>query len=186
VPCWTAASRDCGSSSNGPFPRSGPRTAPPPAQHPLLSLHEFIAEVQVAALLEAEARACTLTVWPVDPELAISADRDLLAAALHNLLLNAFKFTHRHSEVTLRAHTVADRILIDVEDHCGGLPAGAAQRMFEPFTQDGEDKSGLGLGLSICRRSVEASRGVLSVRDIPGSGCVFTIDLPRHALSGAS
>ena len=39
---------------------------------------------------------------------------------------------------------------------------------------------GLGLGLSICRRNVEANSGVLSVRDVPGSGCIFTIDLPRH------
>jgi signal transduction histidine kinase len=54
--------------------------------------------------------------------------------------------------------------------------------MFLPFTQNGADKSGVGLGLSICRRSVEANNGVLSVRDLPGSGCVFTIDLPRLAL----
>jgi signal transduction histidine kinase len=51
--------------------------------------------------------------------------------------------------------------------------------MFRPFTQTGDDKSGLGLGLSIARRSIEANAGILSVRDIPGSGCVFTIDLPR-------
>jgi signal transduction histidine kinase len=52
--------------------------------------------------------------------------------------------------------------------------------MFRPFNQVGEDHSGLGLGLDICRRSVEANQGVLSVRDLPGVGCVFTIDLPRH------
>jgi signal transduction histidine kinase len=44
----------------------------------------------------------------------------------------------------------------------------------------GSDKSGMGLGLSIARRSVEANNGVLSVRSINGQGCVFTIDLPRH------
>jgi signal transduction histidine kinase len=38
------------------------------------------------------------------------------------------------------------------------------------------------LGLSIARRSVEANNGVLSVRNLPGLGCVFTIDLPRHCL----
>jgi hypothetical protein len=31
-----------------------------------------------------------------------------------------------------------------------------------------------------CRRSVEANNGVVRVRDIPGAGCVITIDLPRH------
>jgi len=54
--------------------------------------------------------------------------------------------------------------------------------MFMPFTQGSSDRSGLGLGLSICRRSVEANNGVLRVRDVPGRGCIFTIDLPRRAL----
>jgi signal transduction histidine kinase len=54
--------------------------------------------------------------------------------------------------------------------------------VFLPFKQRGEDKSGLGLGLSICRRSIESNNGVLTVRDIAGSGCVFTIELPRHTL----
>jgi len=67
-------------------------------------------------------------------------------------------------------------------DHCGGLPPGAIEKIFLPFTQNGEDRSGLGLGLAICRRSVEANNGTLQVRDIPGSGCVFTIELPRHTL----
>lgn len=127
-----------------------------------------------------------MTVSAVDPLLAIDADRDLLLSAVGNLLQNAFKFTHAHSEVTLNAYAVADRILIDVEDHCGGLPSGDAEKMFLPFTQSGDDKSGLGLGLSISRRSVEANDGILSVRNVPGTGCVFTIDLPRHELQEAS
>jgi signal transduction histidine kinase len=57
--------------------------------------------------------------------------------------------------------------------------------MFLPFTQNGTDKTGLGLGLSIARRSVEANNGVLSVRDVPGTGCVFTIALPRYAVSAS-
>ena len=48
--------------------------------------------------------------------------------------------------------------------------------------QVGEDKSGLGLGLSIARRNVEADGGVLNVRDVTGIGCVFTIDLPLRTL----
>jgi signal transduction histidine kinase len=52
--------------------------------------------------------------------------------------------------------------------------------MFLPSTHSGADEAGH--GLSNCRRSVQANNGVLSVRDVPGSGCVFTIDLPRHTL----
>ena len=158
-------------------------TAGMPARHELFSLADFITEVQISASLEALTRDCTFTVSRVDTKLAVEADRDLLFSALGNVLQNAFKFTHQHTEVTLNAYASADRILIDVEDNCGGLPSGDSEQMFLPFKQSGKDKSGLGLGLSISRRSVEANDGKLSVRDRPGSGCVFTIDLPRHELS---
>jgi hypothetical protein len=82
----------------------------------------------------------------------------------------------------LKAHADGARILIEVSDHCGGLPHGATQTMFKPFTQTGADRSGLGLGLSIARRAVEVDGGILGVRDVPGTGCVFTIDMPRCAL----
>ena len=54
--------------------------------------------------------------------------------------------------------------------------------MFKPFKQSGNNRNGLGLGLSIAKKSVEASGGSLTVRDVPGTGCVFTIDLPRQKL----
>lgn len=158
-------------------------TAGMPVQHRLCSLAEFIAEIKLSASLEAQVKECVLTVSDVDPLLAVDVDRDLLLSAVGNLLQNAFKFTHPHSEVTLNAYALADRILIDVQDHCGGLPPGSVENMFVPFVQGAEDRSGLGLGLSIARRSVEANGGALSVRDLPGFGCVFTIDLPRHSVN---
>lgn len=159
-------------------------TAGIPVRHRLFSLAEFIAEIQLAASLEALVNNCTLTVSYVDSKLAVDADRELLLSAVGNLLQNAFKFTHPGSEVLLKVYSMADRIFIEVEDKCGGLPPGDVEKMFLPFTQSGANRSGLGLGLSISRRSVEANDGTLRVRDIPGSGCVFTIDLPRHVMPG--
>ncbi len=153
-----------------------------PTLHRVFSLAEFIAEVQLSASLEAQVNRCSLTVSYVDSKLAVDADRELLLSAVSNLLQNAFKFTHPDSEVLLKVYTVAERIHIEVEDKCGGLPPGDVETMFLPFTQGGADKTGLGLGLSISRRSVEANKGTLSVRNVPASGCVFTIDLPRHAM----
>lgn len=161
-------------------------TAGLPVHHELFSLAHFVAELKVSASLEAQVRECNLTVADVDPQLALDADRDLLFSAVGNLLQNAFKFTHHGSEVTLNAYASADRILIDVEDRCGGLPPGDKEDLFASFTQSGEDRSGLGLGLSISRQSVEMSKGILSVRNLPGTGCVFTIDLPRHSMPNYS
>jgi signal transduction histidine kinase len=153
-----------------------------PAQRCVISLSDLVTEAAVSAALEAHSRNCGFTVFDVDKSLGLDVDRDMLLSAVGNLLNNAFKFTAPGTEVSLSAYAAADRIRIDVEDHCGGLPAGAAEKIFLPFVQSGLDKSGLGLGLAICRRNVEANNGVLRVRDIPGSGCVFSIDLPRHPL----
>jgi len=73
------------------------------------------------------------------------------------------------------------RVLIDVQDECGGLPPGKAEELFKPFEQRGADRTGLGLGLSISLKGVRASGGEIRVRDLPGSGCMFTVDLPRAA-----
>jgi signal transduction histidine kinase len=161
-------------------------TAGMPARHQLMSVADFVADVRISMSLEAQARGCEFTVSAVDPRLAVDADRDMLFSAVANLLQNAFKFTRTNTEVSLNAYAAADRIRIDVEDNCGGLPPGEAEHLFMPFTRHGTDRSGLGLGLSISRRGVEANNGVLSVRDVPGIGCVFTIDLPRHALPAPS
>jgi C4-dicarboxylate-specific signal transduction histidine kinase len=73
-----------------------------------------------------------------------------------------------------------------VEDGCGGLPTGFAESLFEPFRYRSPDRSGLGLGLIIARRGVEANGGALRVRDLPGKGCVFTVEIPRaHQPRGA-
>jgi len=157
-------------------------TAGMPSRAQLISLADFIADVRVSASLEAQTRGCQFSVGEVDRELALDVDREIMLSCVGNLLQNAFKFTHRHTEVRLSAYAAADRIRIDVEDHCGGLPPGAAEEMFLPFKQSGADRSGLGLGLAICQRGVEANGGVVRVRDIANSGCVFTIDLPRHLL----
>jgi signal transduction histidine kinase len=154
-------------------------------QHELISVAEFIDQVAVAALLEAQARGCRFTLSHVEEGLALDVDRDMLLSAVGNLLQNAFKFTTHGSEVSLRAYAVADRILIEIADHCGGLPAGSAERMFLPFAQASADRSGLGLGLAISQRSVEANKGILRVRDVPALGCVFTIDLPRRSFRSA-
>jgi signal transduction histidine kinase len=144
---------------------------------PLVQLME---EVELAASIEAKARGLQLTVTPVKPGMAIEVDRQLIAAALANLLQNAFKFSKPKGHVVLRTDTTTamGRVLIDVEDECGGLPPGAAESLFRPFEQRGADRSGLGLGLAIARESVETNGGLIRARSLPGRGCIFTIDLP--------
>ena len=150
---------------------------PPPGTP--FHVDQFIAEVKVAASLEASFRRCAFNVVAVEPDLVVSADKPMLYSAVSNLLQNAFKFTRPGSQVSLRALGTRDRVLIEVQDQCGGLKAGSAEAMFVAFHQQHSDRSGLGLGLSIAREAVAVSGGEIRVTDRPGVGCVFTIDLPR-------
>jgi signal transduction histidine kinase len=147
----------------------------------VFSLANFIGEVKYSAALEAQLLNCRFDVQQVSPLVMIDADKDLLFSALGNLLQNAFKFSGKDGIVTLGVDASLDRIRIAVKDSGPGLGEEAARTMFLPFTQSGANKSGLGLGLSIARRSVEANNGVLTVESELGHGCVFIIDLPRRA-----
>ncbi len=146
-----------------------------------LSLRELVDELQIAGQLEAANRGITFAIAPIGEAFEVDADRQMIAATITNLLQNAFKFTARGGHVWLRVLGEGDRVHVEVEDECGGLPDGKAEALFKPFEQRGDDRSGLGLGLSISRRGAEANGGTVSVRDLPGQGCIFTLALPRRA-----
>ena len=139
----------------------------------------FIDEVATTCALEAHTRGVRLTVMPVEDGVAIEADRQVLAAVVGNLLQNACKFTQPRTIVTLRVGASDERVLIEVQDECGGLPAGNASELFRPFEQRGADRTGLGLGLAFSRWGAEANDGRVYARNLPDHGCVFTVDLPR-------
>lgn len=144
-------------------------------------LSGFIAELAQGASIEARARNIRLVVAPVEDGVAIEADRQVLAAVVGNLLQNAFKFTAAGTTVTLRVDTGADRVLVEVEDECGGLREQNTDDLFRPFEQRGADRTGLGLGLAFSRWGAEANNGRVYARNLPDRGCVFTLDLPRVA-----
>jgi len=143
-----------------------------------LQVAEFIEELAIVAIEDAARRGLQFRVEHADRPLWIEVDPHLLASALSNLLQNAFKFTRPSSRVWLRILPVNDRVSLEIEDECGGLPSGVEEAIFQPFEQRSGDRSGLGLGLAISRHAVQACGGRLSVRNIPGTGCVFTIDMP--------
>ena len=148
-----------------------------PLQLQDIAVDRLIAEIQASASLEAREEECEFTVSPVDSGLVVRADKAMLCSAVSNLLQNAFKFTRAHGHVSLKTYGSGAHVLIEIADECGGLPEGKRAEMFGAFKQHDADRGGL--GLSIARRAVEASGGTLSLRDMPGIGCVFTIDLPR-------
>ena len=144
---------------------------------------EFVDEVAAAASLEANARDVRLAVMCAENDAKVEADRQVLAAVVTNLLQNAFKFTKPATTVTLRVGASSERVLIEVQDECGGLPGGNTADLFRPFEQRGADRTGLGLGLAFCRSAVEANHGRIYARSLPDHGCIFAVDLPRLRLA---
>jgi signal transduction histidine kinase len=154
------------------------RTAASHQRPERISVSEFLTDIGVAAALQAEYSGLQFTSEPVDPDLCVNVDRQLLASAVTNLLSNAFKYTRAGGGVILRARAMGGRVAIEVEDECGGLPQGTSD-LFTPFGERrAKDRTGLGLGLSIARRAVRAQGGDIDVRNSPGKGCTFVIQVP--------
>jgi len=121
----------------------------------------------------------------VQPGLApVRADSGRVGQVLGNLLDNALKFTPEGGEV--RVSAVADGepgfARVEVADNGPGVPADAAERIFERLWQVEDDagpsRKGLGLGLHICRELVARQGGRIWVDSRPGEGATFAFTLP--------
>lgn len=148
-----------------------------------VALADLLRDIELDAGAEAQARSVDLTV-AAPGGTVIAADPRLLRSAVFNLVQNALKFSHAGSTVAVNVGNAPDSVTIEVVDACGGLPPGKVEDLFSPTVQRGENRSGFGLGLSIARQAVEAHRGSIDVRDVPGTGCVFSIRLPQPDANG--
>jgi signal transduction histidine kinase len=146
----------------------------------------FIDELTAAARIEAQARGVVFTTGPIEDDVAVKADRQVLSAVVNNLVQNAFKFTRPRTTVRLSVGASPDRVRIEIQDECGGLPSGNVPDLFRPFEQRSTDRTGLGLGLAFSRWGAEANNGRIYTRNLPGVGCIFILDLPRLILPNAA
>jgi PAS domain S-box-containing protein len=104
----------------------------------------------------------------------------LLRQAVYNLVQNAVEASPPGETVTVRAWTADATFWLSVRDRGPGVPAAARQTIFEPFvsTKGRHGTGGMGLGLSLVRRSVQALGGAVDIHDPVGGGAEFRIRLP--------
>jgi signal transduction histidine kinase len=106
-----------------------------------------------------------------------AVDPGQLRQVLLNLLLNSLDAVAGHGRVFVRVEEPSGAwVKLQVSDTGGGLPAKFTGRLFEPFATTKE--TGLGLGLSICKRIMEAHGGSIAGANQPAGGAVFTLQLP--------
>jgi two-component system, OmpR family, sensor histidine kinase KdpD len=118
-----------------------------------------------------------LIVVPDDLPL-VRADPGLLERVLANLFSNALRHSPPDLRPMLRAKEDGDRVVLDVVDHGGGVPAGLKERIFEPFARLDERSPGVGLGLAVAKGFAEAMGGTIVAVDTPGGGLTVRVTLP--------
>lgn len=108
-------------------------------------------------------------------------DPTLLRAVLQNVVANALKFTAtagRVPQVRVEAHAVHGGWRITVDDNGPGVPPADRERVFALMERGDSDAEGLGIGLSTCRRVIEAHGGRIGLDDSPLGGARVWILIP--------
>jgi signal transduction histidine kinase len=120
----------------------------------------------------------------IDDDLpSVIADAVLMRRVIDNLLLNAHNYTEKPAErIGLAARTDGDSVLIEVWDRGVGIAQADLERLFEPFFRADRSRTratgGLGLGLALARRVVDAHQGTISFQSELGAGTVASVRLP--------
>lgn len=113
---------------------------------------------------------------------SIDGDAMLLRRVLDNLLENAWKYDPKHGPIAVRAKALDGHVAIEVEDHGIGIDERDRARVFRPFFRADTSRTratgGLGLGLALAKRIVEAHGGEIAVQSALGEGTTVRIELP--------
>ena len=123
--------------------------------------------------------------WPL-PE--ISADRDLLFLAIHNLLDNALKFSQPGDTIEVRAFEDRDHTIVEIADTGPGIPDNEVPHVWEELFRGDSARGipGSGLGLALVKAIILRHGGQVNIRSRTGTGTVFTIRLPSTSTDESS
>ncbi len=125
----------------------------------------------------------TLLVETVPDLPALEVDPVLIRRLLDNLLINALKHSNSSSPINIAASSKGSSIQIDVTDHGAGVPDKYLERLFEPFFRGdlsrSDTKSGTGLGLTLCKKIIQAHNGTISASKPDHGGLRISFLLPQ-------
>ncbi len=147
-----------------------------------VGVEELVAEACALTKPLADENDVAISVTPGPASTFVVADRQRLLQVLLNLLANAVKYNRPGGSVEVRAEANGDRLSIAVRDTGRGVADQDLEQLFEPFERlglEGGAIEGVGLGLALAQRLVQAMHGTLSAASTLGVGSTFTIDLPR-------
>jgi len=143
------------------------------------SANELISTVTAVFAAPASERGQSLLVTPSAPDVRVLADGPRAVQVLGNLLSNAIKFTPRGGAIRVGFEITDGEVSFFVADTGPGVPAEHAARIFERFVTASSSARGLGLGLFIAARLIEAHEGRLWLDRNTTEGSVFRFTLRR-------
>jgi two-component system OmpR family sensor kinase len=154
-----------------------------PVERVPVDLAELLDEVNesIGELPAARDRTITLSLphapWPLG---TVPGDRDLLFLALHNLLVNAVKFTRPGDTIEVRARDEGEQVVVEVADTGIGIPDDEVGQIWEELARGSAARGtpGMGLGLALVRVVVSRHDGTVWVRSRAGHGTVIGARLP--------
>jgi two-component system NtrC family sensor kinase len=141
-----------------------------------LNLQDLLAEILDLMRRELHFKRIRVTRDAPDPALTVCSDPDGLRQVLQNLISNAAAATPDGGDIEIGSRVAGGRLQLTVIDSGPGIPPNDVEKIFEPLYTTRPE--GLGLGLTISRSIVERLGGTLSVRNVPGRGAAFTVEMP--------
>lgn len=144
---------------------------------------ELIDEIIQEALLHINRRSneYNISVNLEDELLMAKMDSRLIIQVIINIVNNAIKYTHKGTNIEIRAKKQKNMVLIEICDDGDGIEDSAKNKLFDMFfTADnnkGDGRRGLGLGLSLCKSIVQAHGGEIYVKDNKPNGTIFGFTL---------
>jgi signal transduction histidine kinase/CheY-like chemotaxis protein len=150
----------------------------------VVELAEIIARAIEMASPLLEKRLQRLAIDVPREGLLVDADPMRLGQVIQNLLNNAAKYSERGGDISIKARSTPEAIIVEVTDSGMGIAPELLPRLFDVFVQGQRTidraEGGLGLGLAIARSLCELHGGTISASSAgPGRGSTFTVRLPR-------
>jgi PAS domain S-box-containing protein len=135
---------------------------------------------EVVQKLRAKSAIHHLIVDSTDGLPQVSVDRVRLERVLHNLIDNAIKYSPDGGNITVSIHRKDNNLVLGVKDEGIGISQEDQARLFKPFErlEMAPGITGVGLGLNVCQRLVDAHGGRIWVESEPGKGSTFFFTLP--------
>jgi signal transduction histidine kinase len=134
------------------------------------------------ALHEGTSPAHELVLHIPEAPVPVRCDATRISQVLNNLLSNAIKYSPQGGQVRVELTTTPDAAWVAVKDQGVGIPPAERESIFEPFRRSAATRDtlpGVGLGLAVGRRIIEAHGGRIEVESEQGAGSTFRFSLPR-------